>query len=209
MAYNSLIPKSTDTLSLSQGDILANFTALGAIAGNTNPASGSLNATSGFNWVYLPSQGSTPPAGSAFPAGDVAMYSFVNATTTRKELYINKTTAAGVLTQIPATAAKVTASAAIPGAATSRGWTYLPSGALMVWGDGYTTAGAGFIAVLYSSVTGFPGFTISGTPLVTRFGAPGSSSAMILTAASITGFTTYATAPFTTGYYFTWFAIGQ
>ena len=126
------IPQPTDQLSVSQGNILNNFTILGAIAGNSNNSSASINATSGFNWIYLPTQaGSMPPSGSSFAAGNVALYSATNTTTSQNELYINKTNQATVV-QIPATASVLSITSAP--AANSNGWSYLPSGILMKWG---------------------------------------------------------------------------
>jgi len=156
MAYIYNIPQATDQLSVSQGQILGNFTALGAIAGNASNSSASLNATAGFNWVYLPHQGATPPAGSAFAAGEVALYSANNAATTFNELYINKTTSAGVV-QIPVTAY---ANGAIAGN-TAVSWSYLPSGMLMIGGQN-TTVGGTVTVTLNATANGglnsFPGF---------------------------------------------------
>jgi hypothetical protein len=131
MAYQYNIPLATDQLSKSQGDIQGNFNALGAIAGNAGgAASFSLNGTMGFNFLYLASQmGSIPPI--TFPAGNVALYSATNPTTTLNELYINKTNQATVV-QIPATASVLSITSAP--AANSSGWSYLPSGILMKWG---------------------------------------------------------------------------
>jgi len=133
MAYLPNIPQSTDKLSVSQGNILNNFTILGAIAGNANPASDAINSTAGFNWILLPSQGAIPPAAASFPAGVVALYSATNATTSKNELYINKTNQATV-TQIPATASTLSITSAP--ASNVGGWTYLPSGMLMQFGTG-------------------------------------------------------------------------
>ncbi len=155
------IPLATDQLSVSQANILNNFSILGAIAGNANPASTSLNATAGFNWIDLPNNGAIPPAGSAFPATDIGLYASVNATTGRNELYINKTNPGPTVVQIPATAFF---------AAATSGWTYMPSGVLMVWGTGTIVAG-GTITVNYNSVTGFPGFSTGATPTVSRLRA--------------------------------------
>ena len=71
MAFLPNIPLSTDQLSVSQGNILNNFTILGAIAGNSFPSSASLATNSGFNWLYLPSNGAIPPTGSAFNEANV------------------------------------------------------------------------------------------------------------------------------------------
>lgn len=139
MPYSYNIPLATDKLSISQGQIQGNFNALGAIAGNTNASSSSLNATSGFNWVYLPSNGSTPPSGSAFPAGVVALYGATNATTTRQEVYLNRTSGAGAgaVVQVAITASRIAKAAPVPGAqGDNTGWTMLPSGIKLVWGVG-------------------------------------------------------------------------
>jgi hypothetical protein len=141
MAFLPNIPQSTDTLSVSQGNILNNFTILGAIAGNSNPASGALNSTAGFNWIDLPANGATPPAGAAFPAGDIGLYSYVNAATSQNELYINKTNQATV-TQIPATASILSITSAP--SSNAGGWTYLPSGLLMVFGNGTANGNTAF-----------------------------------------------------------------
>ncbi len=141
MAFDANIPQATDQLSVSQGDILLNFQALGAIAGNANPSSAALNSTSGFNWLYLPAQGANPPAGSAFPAGDIGLYSFVNTTTSQKELYVNKTNQATV-TQVPITASSLSIASAP--ASNSGGWSYLPSGLLMKFGNGSANGNTAF-----------------------------------------------------------------
>ena len=133
------IPQSTDQLSVSQGNILQNFTILGAIAGNTNASSASINATSGFNWIYLPPQGSTPPLGSAFTAGNIGIYSSANVTSTQNELYISKQNQATTV-QIPVTASILSVNSN-PGSQ-SAGWTYLPSGIIMQWKFGNTSGSA-------------------------------------------------------------------
>lgn len=131
MPYLYNIPAPTDQLSISQGQIQGNFNALGAIAGNGNPSSNSLNAGSGFNWINLPGQAANPPAGASFPAGNIGLYAGPNATTGQNELYINKTNELTV-TQIPATASILSITSAP--ASGSNGWSYLPSGLIMQWG---------------------------------------------------------------------------
>lgn len=135
-------PAGTDQISVSQGDIQNNFQILGAIAGNMNPASSSINVTpgSGFNWLYLSTQGSTPPAAASFPSATVGMYS-ATSTTTASELYINKTNQATVV-QVASTAS-ILSSISSPGNLAG-GWSLLPSGILIEWGTttlGATTAG--------------------------------------------------------------------
>lgn len=138
MAFLPNIPQSTDQLSISQGDLLNNFQILGAIAGNGNPSSASINVTSGFNWVYLPPQASTPPAGASFTAGHIGLYSYPSTVTSQNELYINKRNQATVV-QVAATASILSVNSAP--AALSAGWTYLPSGILLKWGSNISANG--------------------------------------------------------------------
>lgn len=196
MAFLPNIPQSTDQLSVSQGDILNNFTILGAIAGNTNPASSSLNATSGFNWVYLPPQGSIPPAGAAFPAANVGLYSAQNPTTSKNELYINKTNQATVV-QIPATASVLSITSA-PGTGTG-GWTYLPSGLLIKFGSGTTAAGNSSFTFAATN-PGAPAFTQVLTLIVTTL-IPSTSDGNLFARAGVftaTGFNVYGSQRTTT-----------
>jgi len=171
MAFLPNIPQSTDQLSVSQGNILNNFVILGAIAGNANASSASINMgvgaglPSGFNWIYLQPQGATPPAGAAFTAGNVGLYSANNAATTFNELYINKTTSLGVV-QIPMTAD------ILGGTNAANGWTYLPSGLKMAWGRATLVAPGVFTVVYGTELTNFPGFsTQTSAPQLTRISA--------------------------------------
>jgi len=161
MPYLYNIPLATDKLSISQGNIQANFNALGAIAGNTNASSSALSATSGLKWVYLPSNASLPPSGSAFPAGEVAIYGAPETYTgpvTRNELWINKTIAAGVA-QISMTGSSVSRTAPAAG---QTGWTNLPSGIKLVWGNSSGTANA----VKTVTLTGDATFTTTGIAVI-------------------------------------------
>jgi len=156
MAFLPSIPQATDQLSVSQGNILNNFTILGAIAGNSNASSSSINSSAGFNWVYLATQGSIPPGGSSFASGNVALYSANNAATGNNELYINKTTGAGVV-QIPITAY----SNGVVGANTAVSWSYDSSGMLKIGGLATTVGGVVTITFNNTSAGGlanFPGF---------------------------------------------------
>jgi hypothetical protein len=206
MPYNYQIPQANTQLSISQGDILNNFTALGAIAGNSTPASASLDAT-GFKWVYIPPQGNIPPAGSAFPQFNVGIYSALNVPSGQYELYINKTDPVSMATiQVPATALNYAATG-------FNGWTYLPSGAIMTWGFSTIVAGGTF-TVMYNNtaaggLNGFPGFRVYGTPVVTRYRtvAPPADAFVYISAYTQTSFTVYSS----TGgnnVSFSWMAIG-
>lgn len=209
--YN--IPQSTDQLSVSQGNILNNFGILGSIAGNTNAASASLNDTSGFDWLYLATQTASPPSAALFPSGTVGLYSFNNTTSGQNELYVNKTNQSTV-TQIPITAS-ILSTTSSP-ANNSNGWTYTPSGLLIMWGKsdtGSTNAGSYVI----SFPGGFPAFAkifnMQLTPISLGSADPNSSYNMqaVLTAGQ--NFTVYQTsrsrqAQSTNFTQFFWLAIG-
>lgn len=207
MAFLPLIPQGTDQLSVSQGDILNNFTILGAIAGNANASSGSLNVTSGFNWVYMPTNGvAIPPAGAAFPAGELGIYSATNGTTTKNELYINKTNQATVV-QVPMTASIMSQNSAP--AALSNGWTYLPSGILLKWGANQVVTGSQTI----NFPAGSPPFTQCITVMLTvaQGGGADVNRAIRLVSVAPTGFTAYGSTRTSTGAAattFTYLAIG-
>lgn len=138
MAYDPNIPQATDLLSQSQSDIQSNFAALKVLIDINHETFG--NAQEGkHKYVELPVQTPSPPI--AFAAGEVALYSFLNATTTKNELYINKTNQATVV-QVPATAS-ILSTNSNPGLNVA-GWTYLPSGILMKWGSGSANGNTAF-----------------------------------------------------------------
>ncbi len=205
MPFLPLIPQATDQLSISQGNILNNFTILGAIAGNANASSASINTNAGFNWIYLPAQGATPPAAAQFPAGDVGLYSFTNATTGRNELYINHTIAGPTIVQTPMTAYGVSG---------NQGWTYLPSGVKMIWGRGLINPGQQ-VTITYNNtalggINGFPGFQTQATPVVSRLRTGASTTAEFVyvdTASSLTQLVVDSSGAFT-NYAFYWHVIG-
>ena len=126
MAYNANIPQPTDRINNSQSQLLANFQALGAIAGNATAGSASLNGAAGFNFVNFPVQGSAP----TIAATNVALYNsnFGGGTGTGlNELYVLNSAGAS----IPCTAKKYTSSV-MP--LLEGGFTYLPSGVLLKYG---------------------------------------------------------------------------
>lgn len=82
-------------------------------------------------------------AAPAIAAGDTGLYTLLNAGTGRNEMYIIDSVGA----TYPITAARKT----------PNGWTQLPSGLLMVWGQVNTVAGPG--TFVYATIPSFPGFT--------------------------------------------------
>ena len=130
MAYNPNIPQSTDFLSVSQGDILNNFTALSTYL-NVNHVDFNGADQGKHKWVTFPVQSGNPPI--VFNAGELAVYSFLSPVTGVNELYINKTNQVTVV-QNTITASILSTSSAP--ANNSSGWSYLPSGILIKWGNG-------------------------------------------------------------------------
>jgi len=139
MAYTYNIPQATDQISVSQTQILANFTALGAIGGTPGVVgSDGLNVVpgAGFNYVYLPTNGAlagAPPI--TFPAANDAIYSATAPAGLGglNEIYLNKQKAGPLPQQVPMTAS-IFATVASPGLLT-QGWSYLPSGFIVQWGN--------------------------------------------------------------------------
>lgn len=208
MPFLPNIPQSTDQLSISQGNILNNFTILGAIAGNANVSSASINATSGFNWIYLPPQGATPPAGAAFTAGNIGLYSSASALSTQNELFINKRNQATVV-QVPATASILSVNSAP--AALSQGWTYLPSGLIIKFAGNIVANGQ--TNIVFPVGANIPAFTTCMTVLVQiADGAAGDvNKAVRLTGVGAASFDVYGSNRTTTGaaaITFTYIAIG-
>ncbi len=156
MPYQANKPLANDQLSQSQQDINGNFIVLGSIGGNANPNSAGINTVpgAGFNYLYLPANGATPPVGTAFGA-NIGIYAFPNPSSTRSTVYISQSTQAGIK-QVPSTASIL--GTATPGT-NSDGWTFLPSGILVKWGFQSGAAwGIGNNAVVFPA-GGIPAFT--------------------------------------------------
>lgn len=120
MAY-TLIPNATDQLSVSQGDLLNNFTAADTIFAQNH---GGFLANDGTHkFVQMPEQGSAP----ATTVDQGALYTAVGATSGVTEMVFRRENNG---TTIPFTEFSNTGT--FPN--TIRGWTRLPSGIIMQWG---------------------------------------------------------------------------
>jgi|SRR5665213_496134 len=131
MAYNPTVPMANQKIEASQQPIADNFAAL---------------APFGNGYGSFTNQ-STPPT---FATGVDGVYTQNNATTGINELYIHKQSAAGVK-EIPMTASILSLSTPT---ANSSGWTYLPSGILILWGS--VTSATGLSTITLSG--GYPSF---------------------------------------------------
>lgn len=147
--YLSGIPLGPDALSLSQGELLNNFGAIESLIDNDHAdfALG-LGVAGQHNRVSFQTQAASPPAGTvvspSFTAGQVGLYSFLNTTTNKNELYVNKLNQATTV-QIPLTASVLSGTSA-PGNNVF-GWTYLPSGVLLKWGTMTAISGSANVTV--------------------------------------------------------------
>lgn len=190
MPFLPNIPQATDRISVSQGNILNNFSILGAIAGNTNPSSASLNATVGFNFINFATQNATPPASASFPANIVGLYTFKNAITGQTELYVNKTNQATV-TQIPMTGSILSSVSAPP--SPSSGWSYLPSGILIKWGftTGGALAGNTTTSINFATSATTPVFTQAFVVIVSGYQTTSGNQLVTLTTFTNTNFTVF------------------
>jgi hypothetical protein len=136
MAYNPNIPNASDKFSQSQAQIKENFQAIAPLF------------EQGIQqWVALPVQGTAP----TFDPGDEGLYNLNYAVTSKNELFVHKQTAAGTA-DIPMTASSLSITAAP--ATFSSGYTMLPSGIQLRWGQ---LTGSGSQIVTISGGTPFNG----------------------------------------------------
>jgi hypothetical protein len=125
MALNINVPQANQTLAITQPLILNNFNAI-----NTAFAVDHVNfndpGQGKHNKITFPVQAVVP----VFAAGDLGLFSFLNATTTKNELNVYKANNAGYV-NVPFTASILSNSAPIQNGS---GWSYLPSGLIIQWG---------------------------------------------------------------------------
>lgn len=121
MPYQEDIPRPTDILSVSQNDILQNFTTIDT-AWNINHVPFDVADQGKHNKVHLPNQDAIVPIDPVTTGTETALYSKTSTLTTVTELFVMPRNSG---TEIPITAKL--------GAAT--GWAYLPNGLLIKWGE--------------------------------------------------------------------------
>lgn len=127
MAYSNTIPAASDRIKDSQSALLANFQAIQTFIEVNHETFGSANEGE-HKFVTFPVQSPAP----SFGAAKNGMYTLLNGTTSKNELYVHKQTFAGT-SDIPFTASIL--STATPALAAD-GWTYLPSGLYIRFGSG-------------------------------------------------------------------------
>lgn len=139
MAYDQNIPQSTDFLSTSQPQLLANFQAIQTLVAVNHEDFASANIGK-HKFVTFPVQSATP----ATVAGDIALFSKASALTGQNELFFQQDTG-DPLDIVPFTASDPA----------TTGWTYLPSGLLLKWG---TLAGNGDATFAFPVAANIPVF---------------------------------------------------
>lgn len=159
MAYNNAIPAAPNLLSVDQPAIQNNFAEIQTLI-NVNHVDFDTTDSGKHKWVTLPSQGAIPPSGASFSSTEVGLYNAVSPATTKQELYINKTSNATAV-QIPSTAS-ILSVAYNPAGPTpssgSAGWSYLPSGLIIIWGTKASANGSTTIT-LATEVPSAPALT--------------------------------------------------
>jgi hypothetical protein len=192
VAYNANIPQSTDLLSQSQGDILANFQALQTLIDVNHVDFASGNQGKHF-FVQFPVQSPVPTTG----AGEVGLYCQTSAYTGNPELVVSHQSAAGITEFTSSLKA-------------ANGWSYLPSGILLKWGN--ATAN-GSTTINFPTAGTIPVFSSVFSMILTPFQnvATDANIAVTLTSFSATSFVAYGSPRITsaaTAVTFQYLAIG-
>lgn len=141
MPYDPNSPAAAQLLSTSQPIIQGNFAILQNIFDINHVDYNSGTNAGKHIYVELPIAAGNPIPPIVFPAAEIVVYAATNAITTKNELYVNKTNQATVV-QIPTTAS-ILSTSSNPGQNVT-GWTYLPSGILLKWGQGSANGNTAF-----------------------------------------------------------------
>jgi len=152
MPYNPNIPQANDQISVSQGQLLANFQSINTyLTVNHVPFPAADMGKHAF--VEMPLQAAAPVSA----ANEQSFYNLIptaNPLTAIPELFLNKQSNAGVM-QIPMASSIL--STATPGNG-APGWTYLPSGIIIKWGIVAVIGNAGGGTAIYDATIPFTAF---------------------------------------------------
>lgn len=207
MPYDPNSPQANQLFSVSQPIIQGNFSILQNIF-DINHVDYNAGANAGKHiYVELPIAAGNPIPPIAFPAAEIVVYAATNATTTVNELYVNKTNQATVV-QVPMTASRLSTNSN-PGTNVF-GWSYLPSGILLMWGQ--STAN-GLTATVFPVGATIPTFTgVMTIQLTTAYGNAADGDGFVrLQAFTNLQFSAYGSARTTVtnkAVQFQWLAIG-
>jgi|SRR5690348_16546977 hypothetical protein len=152
MPYDPNSPAANQLLSVSQPIIQGNFSIIDT-SFQVNHLAFNAGADNGkHKYIELPIAMGNPIPPVAFPAAEIAVYAATNATTTVNELYVNKTNQATVV-QVPMTAS-ILSTNSNPGNNVG-GWTYLPSGLLLKWGNAVANGNTAFTFTVAATIPVF------------------------------------------------------
>lgn len=144
MPYNSNIPQATDKLSVSQQDLLDNFTAL---------------APFGDGYANLSDLGAAP----SWTGTNNGIYNLLNSASVTgntgvTELFVHRQTADS-LRDVPFTASKMSNTAALTSPfSCDSGWAYLANGMLIKWGVHLTASSGSFETIDVNTLSSGPDF---------------------------------------------------
>lgn len=200
MVYQSTIPQANDQLATSQSDLLNNF---GAVNTYLNVNHVTFNGSDQGKHVFItfPIQTVNPSITPGFTATEVGLYNFNYTVTGKNELFINKIAGTGSV-QKPMTAS-ILSNNATPAQGTT-GWSYLPSGLLIMWGTRNSVSGTVVQTVL--SGVNVPTYTQILHVQLTPFSAAASSTFSVKLMALVNS-TTFNVFVSSTGGY-NWYTIG-
>jgi hypothetical protein len=140
MAYNPNIPLATDVIKVSQSNIVQNFTQIQTLIDVNHGDFGTPNEGQHL-FVTLPNNNAVP-----LPADDsLNVYANNYAPTNQSELFVIRQDAV----TWPITASSQTA----------RGYTYLPSGLILQWGNATINSNAGAFTFVWPTAGNFFAFT--------------------------------------------------
>lgn len=140
MAYNQNIPQASDQQNNSQTDLLNNFLAIKVLVDINHVTFDDPSGDQGkHKWVSMPEQGSDP----ATTANEVAVYAKNSPLTSQSELFM-RNESNGTVNDM---------TAALQNAI---GWSFLPSGILLKWGN---SSGSGLVTFTYASGATIPAFS--------------------------------------------------
>jgi len=190
MAYNANIPQAGDLLSTSQPQIQGNFASI-LTAFDQNHADFNSGSPGKHLFTEFLVNPNSPPTNvpGGIPAGEVMLYSFVGPYSTNAEMYINKSKGGPVVTQIPSTAS-ILSSNANPGP-NSQGWTFLPSGLLIKWGQGQCSGLNSPTVITFPESTSIPVFQQVFSIQITTSDSATTDTNTFVRLVNITGTTTF------------------
>ena len=152
MPYRNDIPQATDRINASQPQLLINFQELQTIFGINHVNYTTLGAGK-HNIVEFPNLGAAPAnEPPPFLANEIGLYNCTNATTTIPEIYLRRNASA--------TGYPITAKSWIAPGVDTHGWTYLPSGLLIKFGQRNQNAASITITFAGPAFVGFPYVTL-------------------------------------------------